>query len=127
MEEYCEKYAKPEHIGAVSKEKSSSDEELSDEEYESGRGQVAVELGLSRHQVRVGCLSELVGRRGNFAKEQQDLSSPMSQATARGGGRRRELRGIDGKGVAREGVSGFVNEARLGCVWLVVAGGGLRQ
>ncbi|GAB2232165.1 hypothetical protein Droror1_Dr00011192 [Drosera rotundifolia] len=36
VKEYCEKYAKPEHIGAVSEEKSSSDEELSDEEYDSG-------------------------------------------------------------------------------------------
>lgn len=33
--EYCEKYAKPEDVGAVPEE-NSSDEELSEAEYESG-------------------------------------------------------------------------------------------
>lgn len=33
--EYCEKYAKPEDIGAVPEEKS-SDEELSEDDYSSG-------------------------------------------------------------------------------------------
>ncbi|KAH7662911.1 ubiquitin-conjugating enzyme E2 H protein [Dioscorea alata] len=36
VKEYCEKYAKPEDIGAPSEEKSSDDEELSDAEYDSG-------------------------------------------------------------------------------------------
>lgn len=38
--EYCEKYAKPEDIGAVPEEKS-SDEELSDNESDSSDEQVA--------------------------------------------------------------------------------------
>ncbi|KAM7261236.1 hypothetical protein ACFE04_026711 [Oxalis oulophora] len=35
VKEYCERYAKPEHIGAVPEEKSSDEEELSDAESES--------------------------------------------------------------------------------------------
>ena len=38
--EYCEKYAKPEDIGAVPEEKS-SDEEMSEEEYDSSDDAVA--------------------------------------------------------------------------------------
>jgi len=37
--EYCEKYAKPEDIGAVTEEKS-SDEEMSEDEYDSSDEQV---------------------------------------------------------------------------------------
>ena len=40
ISEYCEKYAKPEDIGAATEEQS-SDEELSEDEYDSSDEQVA--------------------------------------------------------------------------------------
>jgi len=42
LSEYCEKYAKPEDIGAATEEKSSDeDEELTEDEYDSSDEQVA--------------------------------------------------------------------------------------